>query len=889
MAGFRFFSFGSSGKKAVSPTGTAASKDPAELPSIVVARPQPPPSAPQPPSAPPDPPDAVDALLRLKETAAAMELLKTVTAEEKLAAIAYRCQLPAVAAAAAEKVSRFELILKILRNTADKKVGHCLLDKLTDPNEIRQAASSARSPHFRRAAEAKLQTVPTVTASPAAAVDAESEYSFAANKDRIDGLENLCTGVEKLFNRYDEAATAELDALRQQWVEAPRPPPRFMEILEKRFHQAENEFARLAEVARQRERQQQEAVAALTALAEAAEKLIAAPSSPGRSTAWRKLKNDWDRQTAVAPPPEEVRTRYLTAANALAEAEAEAEAKRQTLKHDLEQLQAEITQRESSPALRENAAPMKELRTRLDQWEADAPADLREQSALCRQLFNRFFAKLKDAYAAEEYERCANLVRKQDLCLEAEKLQEEPDIPKLAAVVKTLHARWREIGPVPRESEEAVNLRFRERCDELHRRCDEYYNRLREERLVNLTRKQQLATEAESLQESTDWHQATEKVKQLQADWKAPGPGPKEEEPSVYQWFKTACDQFFSRRREHLEQLKQEWDRNAAAKQIMIEAAAKLLTMDPRAAIAAARDLRKQWKEAPAADHRTEQQLWEQFNGNINRFFAELDTHQQENIDRKEALCIAAAELVSKLTAAADAPIDFPAATRQIDALLEDWRNSGPVPKAREVEIWSRFEAALKPFYDLRRTYAEQWEAMRRTGTEQKQQLLVRLEEILAAPGRLNEDAERIKALQHEWKEAGAGLPDQEQELWERFHSLCDGFFNRRNQAYEEYHREQQENYRKKVELCVRLEKLAGIEAPPESGDILNRSTLAQELTVAFQSGVTAALDRRQAQELAKTLCEEWRHLGFSGRADGPLQQRFNRARNAFFTPESSH
>jgi len=868
MAGFKFFRFGSAKQQKNAPAETSNST---VSQAKFVAQPQSnPPPHPQTPTISP-----IEKILQQGVASEAIKMLEEITEEEVLAAVAYRCKQSAVAAAAATRISRFELILKVLRNCEDKRIGSLLLEKISAEAELRQVAKSARSNFIRRQAEEKLNATATPVSEPE---HREAEHSFAANKNLITELENLCGEIEKLWGRHDEAGEQACVELQNRWQDAPKPPPRFMEILDKRFLHACREFQRRAVESKQREQERQNQESAFQQLAQQIEDLAAAPHT---NDSWKRIKSDWEKRAASFPPPENARQRYQSAMEKLTAAEQAAAEQLQQQRSTLEQWQTEINAALAATVLRDHTNRMKEIRAQLESNSGASNPALKETFLHCRQGLNTFFAKLKDLYAQEDYERCANLVRKQDLCRQAETLKAETDIPKVATELKHLHELWREAGRVPREEEDALNNRFRALADELHQRCDEHYEQLRRQRAENLARKLELTVAAEAIQDSTDWHQTAEKYKQLQLSWKEIGPGPKDEEPAVYQRFKAASDKFFNNRRIHLDQLKLEWEKNAVGKRQLVEAAAQLLTLDQRAAISRARELRKQWKDAPAADHRTEQELWEQFNTNINRFFAELDAHQQDNINRKEELCRAAAEFAAEMTAAG-AGLDFRAASKRAEDLMNNWKASGPVPKEKEVEIWERFEGELKKFYELRRAYYEKLEASRAANTEIKQQLLMQLEAILSAPGNNQEQAEKIKELQKTWKEAGPGAPETEQELWQQFHRLCDDFFSKRNRAYEEFRKEQQENRHRKQELCVRMEKLAGIGAP-EGFQRLDNSGLAAELTMAFQSGLSSGMDHHQTQELARTLNEEWHQIGFAGMEESALQQRFARAKKAFF------
>jgi len=69
----------------------------------------------------------------------------------------------------------------------------------------------------------------------------------------------------------------------------------------------------------------------------------------------------------------------------------------------------------------------------------------------------------------------------------------------------------------------------------------------------------------------------------LQAEWKAIGPVPRGHEKATWDRFRTACDQFFTRRLDDLKQRKEQWGANLAKKEALC-ASAEAHSSIPRAA-----------------------------------------------------------------------------------------------------------------------------------------------------------------------------------------------------------------------------------------------------------------------------------------------------------------
>jgi hypothetical protein len=212
------------------------------------------------------------------------------------------------------------------------------------------------------------------------------------------------------------------------------------------------------------------------------------------------------------------------------------------------------------------------VRTLQQQWRgvADAPR------AQADQLWKRFKAahdivwpRCQAHFAAEAEARVANLARKTALCEKAEALAGSTNWIQAADGIKALQAEWKTIGPVARGREKAVWERFRSACDQFFTRRHADLAERKKTWAENYARKEALAVRAEALAESTDWDAAAAEIRRLQAEWKTIGPVKKSRSEAIWQRFRTACDQFFSRHVRRHESARAE--RAAAREAICVE------------------------------------------------------------------------------------------------------------------------------------------------------------------------------------------------------------------------------------------------------------------------------------------------------------------------------
>ncbi len=157
-------------------------------------------------------------------------------------------------------------------------------------------------------------------------------------------------------------------------------------------------------------------------------------------------------------------------------------------------------------------------------------------------------ARADGYYAQRSVEDAAVLQEKAQLAEQAEALAESTDWLKTADALKALQQRWNALGHAPRGDEgKALTTRFRAACDRFFTRRKDNLAQRKDVWSTNQTVKESLIAQAEALAESVDWAAGVEKIKALQAEWKASGPVKRQKSEQLWQRFRAACDRFFDR------------------------------------------------------------------------------------------------------------------------------------------------------------------------------------------------------------------------------------------------------------------------------------------------------------------------------------------------------
>ena len=223
----------------------------------------------------------------------------------------------------------------------------------------------------------------------------------------------------------------------------------------------------------------------------------------------------------------EMKTRLCEAAEKLAE-----EPDVISAFHQLQKLHQEY--RETGPV-------SKELREEI--WQRFKTA-----STIVNKRFQQHFEGLR----AKEEE---NLQRKTELCEKVEAIAAEEnkgsaDWERHTKQIIDLQAEWKTIGFAPQKMNVKIFERFRAACDDFFGRKATYFRTLKDQFKENAEKKRALIEKAKALQDSTDWKSTSDKLINLQKEWKTIGVVPKKLGDQLWEEFLTTCNKFFEARKE---------------------------------------------------------------------------------------------------------------------------------------------------------------------------------------------------------------------------------------------------------------------------------------------------------------------------------------------------
>ena len=165
-------------------------------------------------------------------------------------------------------------------------------------------------------------------------------------------------------------------------------------------------------------------------------------------------------------------------------------------------------------------------------------------------VVNKRFQQHYDNLRAKEEE---NLAKKTALCekveaIVAEENKSSADWERRTKEIIELQAEWKTIGFAPQKMNVKIFERFRAACDDFFGRKAEFFKNLKEQFKVNADKKRALIEKAKALQDSTDWKSTSDKLINLQKEWKTIGMVPKKLGDQLWDEFLGTCNKFFEAR-----------------------------------------------------------------------------------------------------------------------------------------------------------------------------------------------------------------------------------------------------------------------------------------------------------------------------------------------------
>lgn len=408
--------------------------------------------------------------------------------------------------------------------------------------------------------------------------------------------------------------------------------------------------------------------------------------------------------------------------------------------------------------------------------------------------------KKKDALLAE------NATKKKEIVESLKSLAETANQGNMAikAVFDKLHElqeQWRSIGMVAASDNRVIGDAYRYACDKVY----EYIQIDKELRELNykknLELKKELCDKAEKLIVEPSIKIAIESIKQLQDEWKEAGAVSREMNEVIWERFKKASDQVYSRLKEYVDTIKSKHEENKLGKVNLIQQLETLTATLPDNNTAWQKmteeleTLLTSWKQLGFAAKKDNEELWNTFKGLRERFFKAKEAHfehirkaHQENYRLKNDLCMKAEEVKDSS--------EWKKTTELIMSLQKQWKEIGPVNFKQSEKLWQRFRAACDHYFDRKKANFADQDALQAENLKAKNELIAQIEAYQRVDDN-NINFENLKNFQNQWLSIGHVPMKEKDRLNNAYRKAIDKHFDAMRAGNFE---RTKENYRNKIE-----------------------------------------------------------------------------------------
>ena len=352
-----------------------------------------------------------------------------------------------------------------------------------------------------------------------------------------------------------------------------------------------------------------------------------------------------------------------------------------------------------------------EFKTLQQEWKEikAIPADKANEVWKNYQLYvEQFYDLLKLNNEAREYDFKKNLEAKTKLCEAAEKLAEEPDVISAFHQLQDLHQEYREIGPVAKELREEIWTRFKNASTVINKKHQQHFEDLRAKEEDNLAKKTALCEKIEAInlkekKQASDWENATKTIIEIQGEWKKIGFAPQKMNVKIFERFRIANDEFFSKKADFFKNIKSQYAENLEKKQKLVEKAKQLAdSTEWKKTGDKLIQMQREWKNIGFVPRKQGDQLWKEFLGACNKFFdarnklnAGARSEEHTNLDKKR-------EIIAKLNELVENAGEH--LQKNMQDLIAEYNAVGHVPFKEKDKVYQEYHEVMDKLYKTLRS-----------------------------------------------------------------------------------------------------------------------------------------------------------------------------------------
>jgi hypothetical protein len=287
------------------------------------------------------------------------------------------------------------------------------------------------------------------------------------------------------------------------------------------------------------------------------------------------------------------------------------------------------------------------------------------------------------------------------------------------------------------EKQVELEKQFKELLAQYKKRKAEVAAQTEKELQDNLARKNDILAQMKEIVEAgeaglenDEWRAASERMKNLQAEWKTIGAVPPTDAQTVRKTYQRFQEQYYDLVKINIELRDLDFKKNLELKTKLCEAAERLMNNENIIeASRALQQLHEEWAEIGPVARELREEIWERFktastaiNKKHQAYFDALHAKEQDNLARKQELVARMQNLVDQTATQAKEQGSkiWEEATKQVLEIQTEWRTIGFAPKKFNQSIYEQYRDLCDAFFKAKNAYFKELREQYKLRAEQR-------------------------------------------------------------------------------------------------------------------------------------------------------------------------
>jgi len=329
-----------------------------------------------------------------------------------------------------------------------------------------------------------------------------------------------------------------------------------------------------------------------------------------------------------------------------------------------------------------------------------------------------------------------------------------------------------------------IKSKYNKLLSDYKKQKDIHYSNLEKQLKDNLEKRVQVIEDLKTLIENADTKTMYKHFRDLQNTWRSIGPVPKTKYNDTWKIYHHHVERFYDLLHLSNDFRDLDFKNNLEEKLKLIEKAEFLAEMqDVNAAFKELQDLHKTWKEdiGPVAREMRDD-VWDKFSAATKIIHDKRHDHfksmKSQYVVIIEAKMLVIDEILSYDSSKNKTHNDWQKSIKDIDALRKKYFDAGKLPYSKSESIWKKFKEATKQFNREKNKFYKQEKNAQQNNLQAKLDL-IKLAESLKDSEDWETTTNTFKKIQSDWKKIGHVPRKFSDDIWKKFKSSCNYYFDR--------------------------------------------------------------------------------------------------------------